>query len=258
MGKPRATDGTIVLLSMGYDSLCAWHLLGRPSAVYFDIGTPYAPAEMERYERLRDTHPQLLPVQDIRWLGPRARADAWVPLRNLVLSVNAAALGYNDVVLAAATDWATDKRMMFTLTTTLAMKVAEPGGRFRVRRPFQRWTKTRLIRETPQEVLDAYAYSCFEGTEPVCGRCHACRRASLAHLAAGRVPPTYPPPGLSRTGLVSWLRDRRRRLHIGEAVCAPLRAHEVWQAWRAYRKLPESVWTAGTKVSLEHAYSAHS
>jgi hypothetical protein len=29
---------TVVLLSMGYDSLSTWHQLGRPSAVHFDVG----------------------------------------------------------------------------------------------------------------------------------------------------------------------------------------------------------------------------
>lgn len=232
-GKRR----TIVLLSMGYDSLCAWHLLDRPAAVYFDVGTPYSNAEISRYERLRESHPQLLPVQDVTWLGELAHDDAWVPLRNLVLTVNAAAMGYNDVVLAAASDYATDKRLLFTLATTLAMRVAEPREKYRVRRPFRRWTKTRLVQATPPELLEELAYSCFEGSEPTCGKCHACRRAAVAHLAAGRTPPNYPPPGLDRRGFVAWLRDRRRRLYFPEIVNLLPRAWEVRQAYRAYSRL---------------------
>lgn len=29
--RARATSDTIMLLSMGYDSLCVWHLMDRPA-----------------------------------------------------------------------------------------------------------------------------------------------------------------------------------------------------------------------------------
>ena len=46
---------TIVLLSMGYDSLSTWHLLGRPTAVYFDVGSRYSAPEIDRYQKLRSS-----------------------------------------------------------------------------------------------------------------------------------------------------------------------------------------------------------
>ena len=236
---------TVVLLSMGYDSLGTWHQLGRPSAVHFDVGSRYARPERNRYEKLRASFPQLLPVQDLSWLGGREQNDAWVPLRNLVMTVQAAALGFNDVVMSAPADWAADKRLMFTLTTTLAMRVAQPGVGYRVRRPFSHWTKARLIAATPPELLEEFAYSCYEGAELPCGRCTACGRAIIGHLAAGRVPPSKPPPGLSfrefmdlRRGQSSGARlGEAVRMHPGELLYVPQRGWELLRAWNAYRRM---------------------
>jgi len=237
--RPR----TVVLLSMGYDSLSTWHQLGRPPAVHFDVGSRYTLPEKSRYERLRASFPQLLPVQDLSWLGTKERNDAWLPLRNLLMTVHAAALGFDDIVMAAPADWAPDKRLLFTWATTLAMRVSQPGVGYRVRRPFSHWTKARLIAATPTELLREFAYSCYRGDELPCGRCTACGRAIIAHLAAGREPPTSPPPGLSfrefmdlRRGQTSGSRlNETARMHPGELLYVPLRAWELLRAWAVYR-----------------------
>jgi 7-cyano-7-deazaguanine synthase in queuosine biosynthesis len=235
---------TVVLLSMGYDSLSVWHQLGRPSAVYFDVDSRYTRPEKNRYEKLRRSSPQLLPVQDLRWLGSKEQGDGWVPLRNLVMAVQAAALGFDDIVMAAPVDWAADKRLMFTLSASLAMRVAQPGVAYRVRRPFSHWTKARLIAATPSGLLQEFAYSCYEGTDIPCGRCAACGRAVIAHLAAGREPPTTPPPGLSFRELMDLRRGQSTgsrlpevaRMHTGELLYVPLRGWELLRAWNTYRK----------------------
>ncbi|MBW2212254.1 MAG: 7-cyano-7-deazaguanine synthase [Deltaproteobacteria bacterium] len=235
---------------MGYDSLSTWHQLGRPSAVHFDVGSCYTRPERARYEKLRTSFPQLLPVQDLSWLGANEESDAWVPLRNLLMTVHAAALGFNDIVMSAPADWASDKRLMFTLTTTLAMRVAQPGVGYRVRRPFSHWTKAKLIAATPAALLEEFAYSCYEGASLPCGRCSACGRATIAHLAAGREPPTPPPPGLSfreftdlRRGSANGSRASQvARMHPGEWLYVPLRGWELLRAWNAYRKRQDSRW----------------
>jgi hypothetical protein len=239
-----ARPNTIVLLSMGYDSLGTWHQLGRPAAVYFDVGSRYTGPEMARYEKLRASFPQLLPVQDMRWLGGQEQADGWVPLRNLVMAVHAAALGYDDIVMSAPADWAPDKRFTFTLTTSLAMRVAQPGVGYRVRRPFSHWTKARLIAATPPALLEAYAYSCYEGTDRPCGQCTACGRAAIAHLAADREPPAELRSGMSfreltdlRRGSSNGSRLRETaRMHPGELLYVPLRGWELLRAWNNYRR----------------------
>lgn len=239
-----ARTKTIVLLSMGYDSLSTWHQLGRPAAVYFDVGSRYTAPEIERYQKLRTSFPQLLPVQDMRWLGEKEQDDRWVPLRNLVMTVRAAALGYDDIIMSAPSDWAPDKRLAFTLATSLALRVAQPGVRYRVRRPFSHWTKAKLIGATPIGLLEEYAYSCYEGTDPPCGRCVACGRAIIAHLAAGREPPTEIRPGLSFRELMDLRRGSTNgsrvgevaRMRPGELVYVPLRGWELLRAWDAYRR----------------------
>lgn len=242
---PRAArPNTIVLLSMGYDSLSTWHQLGRPTAVYFDVGSRYTDPEVGRYHKLRTAFPQLLPVQDMRWLGRQERDDRWVPLRNLVMTVAAAALGYDDIVMSAPSDWAPDKRLTFTLATSVALRVAQPGVGYRVRRPFSHWTKAKLIAATPPELLAEYAYSCYQGTEPPCGRCAACGRACIAHLAAGREPPTELRAGLSFGEMMDLRRGSTNgprlaeatRMRPGELVYVPLRGWELLRAWAAYRR----------------------
>jgi 7-cyano-7-deazaguanine synthase in queuosine biosynthesis len=239
-----AGPNTIVLLSMGYDSLSTWHQLGRPAAVYFDVGSRYTDPEVDRYKRLRVSFPQLLPVQDMRWLGQREQDDRWVPLRNLVMTVRAAALGYDDIVMSAPADWAPDKRLAFTLATSVALRVAQPGVGYRVRRPFSHWSKAKLIAATPQKLLAVYAYSCYEGTDPPCGRCSACGRATIAHLAAGREPPNELREGLSFRELMDLRRGSARgsrigevaRMRPGELVYVPMRAWELLRAWDSYRR----------------------
>jgi 7-cyano-7-deazaguanine synthase in queuosine biosynthesis len=234
---------TVVLLSMGYDSLSIWHHLGRPPAVHFDLGSRYTDPEKARYEKLRVTCPQLLPVQDLQWLGEREQDDAWIPLRNLIMIVHAAALGFDDIVIAAPSDWAPDKRLSFTLSASLAMRIAQPGAGYRVRRPLSHWTKARLIAATPADLLKELAYSCYAGTEPECGRCTACGRALIAHLAAGREPPTDPPLNLSFRELMDLRRGPATRARVretvgmrpGELLYVPARGWELVRAWRAYR-----------------------
>jgi hypothetical protein len=228
---------------MGYDSLSTWHQLGRPAAVYFDLGSRYTAPEKARYEMLRASQTQLLPVQDLHWLGEREHEDGWIPLRNLVMIVHAAALGFDDIVISAPSDWAPDKRLVFTLSASLAMRVAQPGVGYRVRRPFSHWTKARLIAATPSGLLKELAYSCYAGTEPPCGRCTACGRAVVAHLAAGRKPPIEPPSNLSFRELMDLKRGSRTesrprevaRMRLGELLYVPSRGWEVIRAWRAYK-----------------------
>lgn len=236
---------TVVLLSMGYDSLSTWHQLGRPVAVHFNLGTRYSQQEVTRYEKLRASFPQLLPVQDLRWLGRNEQADAWIPLRNLLMTVHAAALGFDDVVISAPADYAADKRLSFTLLTSLAMRAAQPGTPYRVRRPFSRWTKARLIEATPAALLEEFAYSCYEGGDVPCGRCTACGRAAIAHLAAGREPPTEVRVGMSFGELMDLRRGESTggsrigetaRMHAGELLYLPLRGWELLRAWNNYRR----------------------
>jgi hypothetical protein len=98
---------------------------------------------------------------------------------------------------------------------------------------------------TPAALLEEFAYSCYEGAELPCGRCTACGRAAIAHLAAGREPPILVPAGLSFTELMDLRRgdangsSRLRetaRMHPGELLYMPLRAWELLRAWNNYRR----------------------
>jgi hypothetical protein len=66
----------------------------------------------------------------------------------------------------------------------------------------------------------------------------------IAHLAAGREPPTEPPAGLSFREFTDLRRGKSNgsrlaetaRMHPGELLYVPLRGWELVRAWKTYRK----------------------
>lgn len=261
--RPYYTQNrTTLLLSMGFDSLCAWYLLDRPQAKYYFLGSIYSGPELSRYNRLRreDMNSLLLaPDFSMEWLAQSERgATAFVPLRNFMLVSATWAMGADDVVLAAATDYGPDKRLLFTLATGFAARVAMgklngrhvagSRGHLRVRRPFRWWTKARLLRATYEKLkswdflLDVY--SCYRGTEPMCRECRACRRGMIACAAAGvpdyvtRSINLHLPRGLSFRELLAIMPDAfdfGKVPSLAEFAYYPLRTKMVFDAWQRTR-----------------------
>src|SRR4051812_1390189 len=99
----------VLLLSGGIDSVAAWVVLGFPPTLHFRFDTPYAEHEEKRYRMLVDYQGETLP-RVITSFGSYIGSDAVhgkateVPLRNLLMAKMAWSLGYDNVILAAATD----------------------------------------------------------------------------------------------------------------------------------------------------------
>jgi len=249
-----------LLLSMGYDSLPAWFALGKPQAVYVSAGVVYSHPEIRRFEELRRRYPEaaerLHLHTSLEWLGRVEIGEtSFVPLRNALMTMVVWAMGADDVILAAATDYGPDKRLAFTLALGLAGRIAMgprggrhlqgTRGRLRLRRPFLWKTKDEMLRlararEGSWDWLDL-AYACYVGTEPPCGTCRCCRRAMVGLAAAG-APPPHRSLVLPRMSLLETLRFMPNALDfkgtrptLPELAFLPLRSAMAFRAWRNTR-----------------------
>lgn len=256
---PHPAD-TVVLLSCGYDSLAAWYVLryelgAPPRALFFDTGTAENIHERMRYKRLQSAMNAkyscklfLDPVSVFGLLS--LTGGATVPGRNMVFSAIAAAKGATRIVLAAASDWALDKRLAFTLPMSWALTAAM-GYRVSVDRPFYRLNKSALLKRCTRIVGSwdwlADAYSCYLGSARPCALCHACARAMVAFSTAG-VPLAHWPwesRRITELGYMKfehWTRSlfpdltsrRARPRGIGEVISVPRRALEISVAYERW------------------------
>ena len=263
---PRAT----LLLSMGYDSLSAFFFLGQPHTVLFaELGTPDNKQEKWRYLHLRGlvgrlTGRELPPPVPLGFLGAQVhgeRQGGFLPYRNHLLATLALARGADTVLMAAASDWAPDKRWTWNVAFNLAARAARgpahgrhndgDRGRPRVVRPWRWWSKSRMV-ATACRVQGTswlrFVYSCWKGESEPCGWCHNCRRGAVALWNAGVPKDQLPHPSLClarqltannvRTfpQMVRWAAGPSEqgysRPQPGEVVYAPLRVAELWHAWR--------------------------
>jgi 7-cyano-7-deazaguanine synthase in queuosine biosynthesis len=240
---------TVLLMSGGVDSVAAWVILGYPPTLHFRFATPYAAIEERSYRRLVTLAGSPWQItdalKDLAPLGRGGKAEE-LPLRNLLMCNIAWALGYDEVVLAQATDWAPDKRWLFAHAAGwTARRSLGARRKLRVARPFALWSKARLIREAIARGhlwwLD-HLYSCYTGEEDPCGNCHACRRAAIAFAAADYVPPYTSwiiPAGACASWRIfmQWVRHEGPLwLTPGAACYLPIRLLELRQAFKNTRR----------------------
>lgn len=241
--EPSASS-PVVLLSCGYDSTAAWMLMGRPRALFFRTDTMENTMEVLMYDRLRAGHRWLRqPVNLTGVVSRYSSEDATLPARNLVFVSAALAMGYRHIILAAATDWAYDKRLLFTLACEMVGRVALGGGPVKVRRPYRSWTKAKLIevasRHCGSHEWLRNCYSCYKGDRNPCGSCHACKRAMIAFSAA-KVPVRYWPwqiPSFpDRQHFHAWALDYKRPhlRGLGELRYLFARVDELGDAFDAW------------------------
>lgn len=80
----------ILLFSAGLDSFPAWHYLGQPPALYFDLGHRYAAQERAAIEALTQATGIEVTISDELRLGAWEAEDAIIPMRNVHLAMLAA------------------------------------------------------------------------------------------------------------------------------------------------------------------------
>lgn len=182
---------SILLYSAGLDSFPAWHYLGKPPAVYFDIRHHFREAELECVRELAERCGIDLTVSTALDLS------AWdtrplIPFRNIYFAMLAS--NYE-----ADTIWCVGVRGDHTLDKSpdafarMSEVLSEFAGRpIKVDSPFWDMTKTDIVRwyvEAGLPVRDLLdTLSCFEpsGRRVHCGRCSSCLRRWVA-LANNRI-----------------------------------------------------------------------
>jgi hypothetical protein len=77
----------VLLFSAGLDSFPAWHYLGRPPTLYFDIGHRYAHQERACLAELSRACGIEVTISEELALGRWEAADAIIPMRNAYLAM---------------------------------------------------------------------------------------------------------------------------------------------------------------------------
>lgn len=184
----------VLLFSGGIDSYIAWHYLGKPKTVYFDLGTPYSDYEIRV---IKELIPKTIIDRSLN-LSLRQVPDsvaAHVPMRNLYLAMLACHYGDEIIICGLEDDDILDKtpeafKEMSILLSNLNDKIIQ------VTSPF--WNMTKV------SIVDWYLKYCGDSTKLLktiscytpqkqagvdikryCGQCRCCFRKWNALWANG-------------------------------------------------------------------------
>jgi 7-cyano-7-deazaguanine synthase in queuosine biosynthesis len=178
---------SILLFSGGIDSFCAYHYLGKPQTVYFDLKTRYA--QKERKYVL-----QIIPstiIDNSLNLSDREYGEkAYVPFRNLLLA--AQAVKYSDTIYIAGLkdDKVSDKNeSVFKRMSALLSEMER--RQIQILSPFWEMTKAQVVEwylknvtSNPEKLLSTVSCYSEEDTN-YCGKCPCCFRKWNALQANG-------------------------------------------------------------------------
>lgn len=176
----------ILLFSGGIDSFVAYHYLGRPQTVYFDLGTPYTQKEIKVIQELI---PETI-IDNSLNLGSRQIGDkAYVPFRNLYLAM--LAVKYDDTIVIAGVkdDDVSDKNeQIFKKFSNLLSELEDRP--IQVISPFWNMTKEDIVawflKDHVYENL-LRTVSCYSKEDTIyCGKCPSCFRKWCA-LKANKI-----------------------------------------------------------------------
>lgn len=175
---------SVLLLSGGLDSVCAWLLLGSPAHVYFDLGVEYNGAERAHLEKLFETTGDHLNVATIPALGKYANpANGYIPFRNLFLLMYAA-LSADEIIIAQVLEYQKDKNLRFYRKVSKLLSFLA-GRKIRISAPFSHLTKTKLVARCieeywPVEFIAQNSFSCLKNSDRHCGVCSSCCNRFIA------------------------------------------------------------------------------
>lgn len=171
----------LLLFSAGLDSFPAWHYLGKPPALYFDIGHRYAVQERRAIAALAERCGIEVTVSSELNLASWEAEDAIIPLRNVHFAMLAANRADTIWCVGVKGDHTLDKSPQ--AFDAIGQMVAQLSGRtVRVDSPFWQLTKTEIVRWYLQRGLPAedllLTFSCSrsDGRMEHCGACSSCLR----------------------------------------------------------------------------------
>ncbi|WP_158851123.1 7-cyano-7-deazaguanine synthase [Saccharothrix deserti] len=219
----------VLLFSAGLDSYPAWHYLGRPPSLYFDLGHRYASQERAAIAALADAAGIEVEISDELRLGAWEAEDAIIPLRNVHLAMLAANRAETVWCIGVKGDHTLDKsREAFADMGRFIARFSE--RLLRVDSPFWDMTKTEIIawylaQGLPVDhLLLTFSCSRTDGSTVHCGRCPSCLRRWTSLVNNGVEAEFEQQP---------WTWDRVREFYIPamrEGRYPDHRAHEFFAA----------------------------
>jgi 7-cyano-7-deazaguanine synthase in queuosine biosynthesis len=181
----------VLLYSGGIDSLCSKEILERRGLellpLRFNFKTPYNEHEQRAVEAYNSLGRGAKIIEvDFSLLDNSGFSDFHIPARNAVLILGAVAYVYNkygfnpkkrlNIYFPQILEFGRDKNEIFWLTMNWILRHSY-GYNVRIKRPFSRWTKWRLIKESglDRDFLMKYSWSCyFPNNDEPCYRCSGC------------------------------------------------------------------------------------
>ena len=177
----------ILLFSGGIDSYAAWHYLGKPETVYFDLHTPYSRKEIKVVKELV---PNAI-IEDCLSLRRRQVGEkAYIPFRNLYLAMLAAKYSNIIVIVGIRGDNVSDKNEEIFQDFSKLLSKMEDNINIEVISPFWEWTKEEIVRWFLQNAGNEEdikkTVSCYSKEDTnYCGACPSCFRKWCAFRING-------------------------------------------------------------------------
>jgi 7-cyano-7-deazaguanine synthase in queuosine biosynthesis len=179
------TTKEILLYSAGLDSLIAWHYLGKPQALHFDIGDRNRNQEYRAIDNLARRCGITLAVSRELDLAQWETPDGVIPLRHMHLIMLACHRADTIWCTGVKDEHAADKNPeAFAYFSAVVSEFA--GREIRVDSPFWGMTKTEVVRwyidqSLPvKDLLDTYSCATSNGSILHCGQCEGCLRRWVA------------------------------------------------------------------------------
>jgi 7-cyano-7-deazaguanine synthase in queuosine biosynthesis len=178
-------ESIIVLFSGGIDSYVAWHFLGHPQTVYFDLGTPYTEKELKVVQELI---PSTIIDRSLQLGDRQIGSKAYIPFRNLYLAMLAYKYGDRICIAGVKDDDVSDKNEAIFQEFTKILSKME-GKSVEVFSPFWQMTKEDVVRWYVENVGREgllNTVSCYDPSPGnYCGRCPSCFRKFIALRSNG-------------------------------------------------------------------------
>jgi 7-cyano-7-deazaguanine synthase len=169
---------SILLCTSGIDSYIAWHFLGKPQTLYFDLGTRYT--EKERIA-IRAKIPDTIIDASLSLWSREEPNTAFIPFRNLLLATQAASYSDTIYIIGVQDDKVSDKTPL--AFETMSYVLSQISGRHIViLSPFWEMSKAEVVKwylenitSDPTELISGV--SCYSNDdENYCGACPSCFR----------------------------------------------------------------------------------
>jgi 7-cyano-7-deazaguanine synthase in queuosine biosynthesis len=180
----------ILLFSAGLDSFPAWHYLGRPRCLYFDIRHRYRQQELAAISALSRRCGIEVEISTELDLSGWEAGDAIIPMRNVYFAMLAANRATTIWCTGVKGDATADKSST-AFADISGFLSRYTGATVRVDSPFWQMTKTEIVTSyleaglSPDDLLLTFSCSRADGRADHCGRCSSCLRRWISLVNNG-------------------------------------------------------------------------